>query len=1039
MRAKIFKMALAFTAALAAMEGCASDDNDARKADRASGTAPKVHYGYDPLGRLVQAASFDGTGVQYSYDAVGNMTSIRRLSAGTLRVVDFSPASGTPGSTVAVYGSGFSATASENAVSFNGTSTTVASATANALTVNVPPGATTGKISVTNAAGTATSNANFMVLSSTLAPGISAFAPAVATINTVVSVTGVNFQVNPERDKVSSGGQLAKVIKDASSPTGTLLKFKVPSSTASGKIAVTTPFGSVLSSDEIFVVPTEVNPADVEATARVTVGGPPRGVTTTTAGKKIVLVFDAQVGQRLHLLATGGTFAAAFTADVYGSTGAKLQTLTMTNNSVGDFSVPVAVAGTYTIVIKPAASNTGSVQLSVVTDVTGAIAVDGTTPVTLVSGQNARLSFVAQANKGYGLATTGLAFTPSSGSPTPAMAVTLRAADGTSLATCSPSASGSCDFEPASFASAATYFLDFDPNALYAAAFSAVLSADATGSLALDAAPTTVTIARAGQNARYSFAGTAAQLVTVLLSGSTLDDGNASTTSTTQVQVLRSNGSVLASTSFNNFSSGAALDVTLPVTGNYTIAIKPTGVDSGHVDLQVRSPATGTLTVNGSTPISLSPGQNGQYSFAAQASTGYGLAITGLAFTPTSGGPPPMLNVTLRKADGTSPATCSFTSSGSCDLDAAIFTTAGNYMLEFDPNAMYAASFTAVLSSDASGAVTPDASTSTAVTIVRAGQNARYSFAGTAGQAVTVVLSGSTLDDGNASTTSTTEVQVLRPNGSLLVGNSFNNFSSGLALDLTLPDTGSYAILIKPTGLDSGAVNLDVRSVATGALTVDDSTPVSLSAGRNGRFNFTAQAGTGYGLALSSLSFVPGTATPSPAIMVTLRKTDGTSLTTCPFTASGSCDLSPTSFATTGSYLIDFDPNGVVAASFNAVLSTDASGTITIDAPAPTLVTIARAGQNARYSFQGSAGQLVNVVVSGNALDDGNSATVNSTQLAVYKPSSPNTAPIGSGGFNTVTPGFTLNLTLPETGTYAIVISPSGLDAGTFNVGVTHQ
>src|SRR2546428_8908329 len=93
-----------------------------------SAAAPKVRYAYDPLGRLVQAASSDGTGVQYSYDAVGNMRSIRRLSAGTLRVVDFSPPSGTLGSTVAVYGSGFSATGSENTVSFNGVSTTVASA-----------------------------------------------------------------------------------------------------------------------------------------------------------------------------------------------------------------------------------------------------------------------------------------------------------------------------------------------------------------------------------------------------------------------------------------------------------------------------------------------------------------------------------------------------------------------------------------------------------------------------------------------------------------------------------------------------------------------------------------------------------------------------------------------------------------------------------------------------------------------------------------------------------------------------------------------
>ena len=127
--------------------------------------------------------------------------------------------------------------------------------------------------------------------------------------------------------------------------------------------------------------------------------------------------------------------------------------------------------------------------------------------------------------------------------------------------------------------------------------------------------------------------------------------------------------------------------------------------------------------------------------------------------------------------------------------------------------------------------------------------------------------------------------------------------------------------------------------------------------------------------------------------------------------------------------MLDFDPNGTVAASCNALLSTDLAGTIAVDA-APTAVTFARAGQNARYSFTGTAGQLVKVVVSGNTLDDGNAATVNVTQLAVFRPTAPNGAPIGFVGFNTVSPGTTLNLTLPETGTYAITINPTGLDSG---------
>ena len=1032
MSANKCQLVFALTVALAVINGCASEDRGTAKVSSASGESPKLRYSYDPLGRLVQAAAADGTAVQYSYDAVGNITAVRRLVDGTLRIVDLVPPAGTIGSTVAIYGFGFSATPSDNSVSFNGTAATVAAATPTALTVSVPGGATTGKITVTSGGGSATSNVDYMVLPTSGAPGIASFAPTVGPSGTVVSITGINFQTNVIDDKVLVGGQLAEVVKDATSPTGTLLKFTVPSSSASGRVELTTPFGTVLSNDEFFVAPAGINPGDIEGTGHVTVGGQARTLTTVTAGKKLLLIFDALPGQRLHLVATAGTFAAAFSADIYSPAGTKIQTLPMTNNSVGDFAV-AAVNGLYTIVVNPSTSDKGSVQLGVTADAIGALAIDGSTAVSLASGQNARFTFTAQANTGYGLAVTGLAFTPSTGSP--GMSATLRKADGTTLTSCSFTTSNSCDLDPTNFAATDTYLLDFDPAALVAASFTAILSTDASGTLSVDAAtPTTVTIARPGQNARYGFPGTAGQAMTVVLSGNALDDGNSSTTTSTQVLVLQPNGSAIGTVSINTITSGTTLDVTVPQTGTYTLAVKPSGLDSGSINVQLRSFATGALALDGSTPVSLGSGQNGRFSFTAQANTGYGLAITNLAFTPNTGSP--SMTASLRKQDGTTLFSCSFATSTSCDFDPSNFATTGTYFIDFDPPGLFAASFTAILSTDASGAVAIDAAPTT-VTFARAGQNARYTFAGTAGQSISVVINGSTLDDGNSSTPSSTQVLVARPNGSVINNGTFNAFSAGLALDTSLPDTGTYSVTIKPSGLDAGTVNLAVRSVATGTLALDGSTMVTLAAGQNGRFSFTAQANTGYGLAVTNLVFTPSTAVPAPALTATLRKADGTQLTTCTFTAGGSCDLSPAMFATTGTYMLDFDPNGTIAASCNALLSTDASGSIAIDAP-PTVVTIARAGQNARYSFTGTAGQLVSVVVTGNTLDDGNAATVNTTQLAVFKPSNPS-APIGTANFNTVSSGTTLNLTLSEAGIYTLTINPTGLDSGSFNLGVTHQ
>jgi YD repeat-containing protein len=100
--------------------------------------AAQVRYQYDTLGRLIQAVAPDGASVQYSYDAAGNITAVRRVAAGTLSLIDFSPKAGPAGSTVTLVGSGFDAAATGNAVSFNGTAATVTAASAHTLTVIVP-------------------------------------------------------------------------------------------------------------------------------------------------------------------------------------------------------------------------------------------------------------------------------------------------------------------------------------------------------------------------------------------------------------------------------------------------------------------------------------------------------------------------------------------------------------------------------------------------------------------------------------------------------------------------------------------------------------------------------------------------------------------------------------------------------------------------------------------------------------------------------------------------------------------------------------
>ncbi|HEX3480238.1 MAG TPA: IPT/TIG domain-containing protein [Kofleriaceae bacterium] len=1116
---------------LTTVVGCASEPTQAQSTSSVS--TGKIHYYYDPLGRLVQAAAADGTGVQYSYDPVGNITAIRRLAGDALSVVDFAPHTGPIGAPVTIYGSGFDPVAASNTVTFNGTAAPVNSASATTLGVVVPVGATSGKIAVSNALGNAISATDFVVSGASSAPVIVAFTPTVAAVGSTVTLSGANFQSNARDDSVEIGGMPAVVVADAAGPTQTQLKLIVPSATASGPITLSTQFGTAVSATEFFAVPAAVSAGNVEFTGRLSVNGPPLTVTTTGAGKKAVLVFTGAANQGLHLLTQGGNFASAVTADVYNSDGIKIETLSLTNSGITDFTKLLVFNGTYSVILGPGASDHGTVQISLIADVTGTIAIDGdpapittvragqnarytfsgtagqlvtlvltgnaiddgnpstnnstaisvssfhdmiastaiatatsslaldmalptdgiyvvtldpsgldfgtinaqlrsyvtgpltmdgSTPVSLSAGQNGRFSFTAQANTGYGLALTGLTFTPARGS----LQVLLRKANGALVTSCPFSASGSCMFSPGNFPTTGTYLLDVDPSGLNAASFTAVLSTDVMGTIPIDSGPTPVTIVRPGQNARYSFAGTAGQLVTLVLTGNTLDDGNPSTNNSTLLTVSRPSGSAIYSGAINTVTSALPVDLVLPETGNYSLSIDPAGLDVGTIQAQVKSYVTGPLTVDGSTPVSLSAGQNARLSFTAQANTGYGLALTGLAFTPSSGA----VTVVLRKADGTLVSNCSMFSSGSCTFPPANFATIGTYLFDFDPGGMTAATFTAVLSTDATGTVPLD-SDPTTVTIARPGQNARYSFVGAAGQLVTLVFTGNTLDDGNSSTNNSTLLTVLRPSGAELFSGAINTVTSALPVDLRLPDAGSYTLVIDPAGLDAGTINTQLKSYITGTLALDTSISLDLSAGRNARYTFAAEAGKGYGLVFSS-----ATLTPSAGAFLNgfLRKLDGTFLAQCMVTAADSCDFGPQNFPTTGNYVLDFDPTGMSAASFTAMLNNDVTGTLTIGG-GPIGVTISRPGQNARYSFAGTAGQTVRVIITGNALDDGNPASNHSTSISVFKPSDV-IFPIVAGSVATTASGATLTVTLPETGNYSIFVGPTGLDSGSFNLAV---
>lgn len=147
-------------------------------------------------------------------------------------ISSFDPISGFEGTQVTITGTNFSLTPSDNVVEFNGTAATVAAATKTSLTVAVPAGSTSGKITVAISGITATSDNDFIVLPPQT---ISWFSPTSGQAGATVTITGTNFSTTPGDNIVKFNGIDATV----TASTGTSLTVAVPDGASTGKITVT--------------------------------------------------------------------------------------------------------------------------------------------------------------------------------------------------------------------------------------------------------------------------------------------------------------------------------------------------------------------------------------------------------------------------------------------------------------------------------------------------------------------------------------------------------------------------------------------------------------------------------------------------------------------------------------------------------------------------------------------------------------------------------------------------------------------------------
>ena len=132
------------------------------------------------------------------------------------------------------------------AVSFNGKlATPIIANTATAITVRVPSGATTGKLSITNAKGTVISTTNFVV-NPIPAPAITGLTIPAIVLGHNVTIKGTNLL---NTSSVTLNGTSLTIV----SKKATAVVVAIPVTALTGHLVVTTPSGTVTSSGFVTV------------------------------------------------------------------------------------------------------------------------------------------------------------------------------------------------------------------------------------------------------------------------------------------------------------------------------------------------------------------------------------------------------------------------------------------------------------------------------------------------------------------------------------------------------------------------------------------------------------------------------------------------------------------------------------------------------------------------------------------------------------------------------------------------------------------
>ncbi len=318
--------------------------------------------------------------------------------------------------------------------------------------------------------------------------------------------------------------------------------------------------------------------------------------------------------------------------------------------------------------------------------------------------------------------------------------------------------------------------------------FTAYTYAHTTGTITPGGAAVPVTTTIPGQNAHVTFAGQTGQLISVRVAGMTVEEAD--------LVLIGPTGDVVKG--LYMFQPSTFLDaVALPADGTYTLSFDPRTAMIGGATLTayVVQDTTGGIAPGGpAVPVSATvPGQNVR--LALQGTAGQRISVKIESLTAEEA------DLVLLAPDGTT-VQGRYIFQAESFFDAVALPVTGAYTLVFDPRNDLAGSARLTMYNvvDRQGQIAVGGA-AVQVAIDTPGQNARLTFAGTAGRPVTVTLDPLAIAEG--------DITILSPDGTKLAGAYF--FQAGQALAVTLPAGGTYVLVCDPRGAEVGTVGIALK------------------------------------------------------------------------------------------------------------------------------------------------------------------------------------------------------------------------------------